>query len=107
MKARPWHDKALQLRADGVSLVNTANECDVALTTLKRFLWPEYRARQAKLVAECRKRRLAADPAFRQRYSAMQRRNKRVSRLRKDAKCEAYDTGRRYEDVCAAWDITP
>jgi hypothetical protein len=107
MQPRPWHDKALALRAEGVSLVRTADACDIDLTTLKRFLYPEYRERQKLAVAASRKKRLASDPEYRKQQAAAHTKRTRLARHRTAAKCEAYDTGRRYEDVCASWSITP
>lgn len=104
---RPWHAKALELRASGLSLVKTASECDISLTQLKRFLDPNYRNQQYKIHVERREERMKTDPTYRAHIRMLANKRRKVQRLRTAAKCEAYDTGRRYEDVCAAWDIAP
>lgn len=104
---RPWHPKALELRASGLSLAKTADECDISLTQLKRFLDPKYRNQQNKIHAVRREERMKTDPAYRAHVHMLANKRRKVQRLRVAAKCEAYDTGRRYEDVCTDWSITP
>jgi hypothetical protein len=107
MQPRPWHAKARELRAAGVSINKTAAACDISVTQLKRFLYPHYKAKQMECAAIRRQDRLTYDPAYREHCRQLHINNARLARRRKDAKCEAYDTGRKYEDVCAAWEITP
>lgn len=107
MKEQPWHAKAREMLAAGATLVATSEACGVSKTTLTRLTSPAYRAAQQKKSVERNRERYANDPEFRARALETQKERRRRWRLRKDAKCEAYDTGRRYEDVCADWDITP
>ncbi|WP_156647641.1 hypothetical protein [Methylobacterium sp. Leaf87] len=107
MKEQPWHAKAREMLAAGATHTVTSAACGISTTTLARFTSPAYRAAQQKKSVERNRERYATDPEFRARALETNRERRRRWRLRKDAKCEAYDSGRRYEDVCAAWDITP
>jgi len=91
------------MRAAGATYNEMTEACGISRTQLTRLFNPEYHARQQAAAIARQATRRATDPAFNARRVAA---NKRW-RLRKDAKCEAYDSGRRYEDVCADWGIKP
>lgn len=107
IRPQPWHPEALALRAKGATVPQIAEAVEKSTTTVWRFLDPEYRARQIAKSAEIHDRKMAEDPTYRAAWSARNREHNRRSRIRKDARAEARETGRRYEDVCAGWDITP
>lgn len=100
-----WRDKAQELLAAGMPKNRIAEEVGVSITTVHRFLNPEYGARQRAASTKQRQERYASDGAFRERLLAVKRRGGKRQRIRKHAREEAAETGEPVEQVYERWGV--
>lgn len=85
---KPWHTKAIAMKAAGFLYEDIAFELEVSETTLVRFFNPGYRERQNKIATERINRLMRDDPHFRAKrkeyfraYAARKRAEKTAQRL--------------------------
>lgn len=100
-----WREQAQKLLAAGTPKSRIADEVGVSLTTVHRYLNPDYGRRQRKASTQRQQERAASDPAFRERLRDLKRKNAKRSRIREEAREEAAETGEPVEQVYERWGV--